>query len=312
MEYILLVIGFVLLVKGADFFVEGSSSVAKLLRVPTVIIGLTIVAFGTSAPEMAVSISASLAGSNDIAVGNVIGSNIFNLLMVVGVCGLILPMKIDKSILYGDFLFTIAAAVVMLLLFAFDCTLSRWNGLVLLAMFAYFMFKTVKNTLASRAAGGPAAEEEEIKVLSPFLSVVFILGGLAAIVIGGNLVVDSASAIAISFGMTETLVGLTIVAFGTSLPELVTSIVASKKGENELALGNVIGSNLFNILFVLAASCTISPMKVDRLSIFDRIFLIVSSIVTWILAKRGYEIDRKDGAIMVVLYVAYAVYIVVR
>lgn len=312
MEYILLVVGFVLLVKGADFFVEGSSSVAKLLRVPTVIIGLTIVAFGTSAPEMAVSISASLAGSNDIAVGNVIGSNIFNLLMVVGVCGLILPMKIDKSILYGDFLFTIAAAVVMLLLFAFDRTLSRWNGLVLLAMFAYFMFKTVKNTLASRAAGGPAAEEEEIKVLSPFLSIVFILGGMAAIVIGGNLVVDSASAIAISFGMTETLVGLTIVAFGTSLPELVTSIVASKKGENELALGNVIGSNLFNILFVLATSCTISPMKVDRLSIFDGIFLIVSSIVTWILAKRGYEIDRRDGAIMVVLYVAYAVYIIVR
>jgi len=311
MEYILLVIGFVLLVKGADFFVEGSSSVAKLLRVPTVIIGLTIVAFGTSAPEMAVSISASLAGSNDIAVGNVIGSNIFNLLMVVGVCGLILPMKIDKSILYGDFLFTIAAAVVMLLLFAFDCTLSRWNGLVLLAMFAYFMFKTVKNTLASRAAGG-SGDEEEIKVLSPFLSIVFIIGGLAAIVIGGNLVVDSASAIAMSFGMTETLVGLTIVAFGTSLPELVTSIVASKKGENELALGNVIGSNLFNILFVLAASCTISPMKVDRLSIFDGIFLIVSSIVTWILAKRGYEIDRKDGAIMVALYVAYAVYIVVR
>ena len=290
---------------------EGSSSVAKLLRVPSVIIGLTIVAFGTSAPELAVSISASIAGSNDIAVGNVIGSNIFNLLMVVGICGLILPMKIDKSILYGDFLFTIVAAVVMLLLFAFDCTLSRWNGLVLLAMFAYFMFKTVKNTLASRAAGGPG-EEEEIKVLSPFLSIVFIIGGLAAIVIGGNLVVDSASAIAMSFGMTETLVGLTIVAFGTSLPELVTSIVASKKGENELALGNVIGSNLFNILFVLAASCTISPMKVDRLSIFDGIFLIVSSIVTWVLAKRGYEIDRRDGAIMVALYVAYAVYIVVR
>ena len=257
MEYILLVVGFVLLVKGADFFVEGSSSVAKLLRVPSVIIGLTIVAFGTSLPELVTSI------------------------------------------------------VVMLLLFAFDCNLSRWNGLMLLAMFAYFMFKTVKNTLASRAAGG-SGEEEEIKVLSPFLSIVFIIGGLAAIVIGGNLVVDSASAIAISFGMTETLVGLTIVAFGTSLPELVTSIVASKKGENELALGNVIGSNLFNILFVLAASCTISPMKVDRLSIFDGIFLIVSSIVTWILAKRGYEIDRRDGAIMVALYVAYAVYIVVR
>lgn len=311
MEYLLLVAGFVLLVKGADFFVEGSSSVAKLLHIPSVIIGLTIVAFGTSAPELAVSISASLSGSNDIAVGNVIGSNIFNLLMVVGVCGIILPMKIDKSILYGDFLFSIAAEAVMLALFFFDCRLGRLDGILLLAMFGYFLFKTVKNTLASRAAG-INGEEEEIRVFNPWLSVLFIFGGMAAIVIGGNLVVDSASAIAASFGMTETLIGLTIVAFGTSLPELVTSIVASRKGENELALGNVIGSNLFNVLFVLATSCTISPMKVDRLSIFDGCFLIAVSILTWGLAKRNYEIGRKEGILMTALYIVYAVYIIAR
>ena len=298
------------MIKGADFFVEGSSSVAKLLRVPTVIIGLTIVAFGTSAPELAVSLSASLAGSNDIAVGNVIGSNIFNLLMVVGICGAIKPMAIDKMILYGDYLFSILAATVMMLLFAFDHSLSRLDGVILLLLFAYFLYKMVRNTLASRAAGG--TEEDVVDVMSPFKSLVFILGGLAAIVAGGNIVVDSASSIAASFGLSETLIGLTVVAFGTSLPELVTSIVAAKKGESGMALGNVIGSNLFNILFVLAASATISPMKVDILSTFDAIFLIVSSAVTWFLAKSRFEVNRREGIIMVLMYLGYTAYIIVR
>ncbi len=310
MMYVLLLVGFALLIKGADFFVEGSSSVAKLLRVPTVIIGLTIVAFGTSAPELAVSLSASLAGSNDIAVGNVIGSNIFNLLMVVGICGAIKPMAIDKMILYGDYLFSILAATVMMLLFAFDHSLSRLDGVILLLLFAYFLYKMVRNTLASRAAGG--TEEDVVDVMSPFKSLVFILGGLAAIVAGGNIVVDSASSIAASFGLSETLIGLTVVAFGTSLPELVTSIVAAKKGESGMALGNVIGSNLFNILFVLAASATISPMKVDILSTFDAIFLIVSSAVTWFLAKSRFEVNRREGIIMVLMYLGYTAYIIVR
>lgn len=310
MMYVLLLAGFLLLIKGADFFVEGSSSVAKLLRVPTVIIGLTIVAFGTSAPELAVSISASLSGSNDIAVGNVIGSNIFNLLMVVGVCGVIMPMAIDKMILYGDYLFSILAAAVMLALFAFDHTLSRLDGVILLLLFAYFLYKMVRNTLASRAAGGP--EEDDVEVLSPVKSVLFILGGLAAIVAGGNMVVNSASSIASSFGLSETLIGLTVVAFGTSLPELVTSVVASRKGENGLALGNVIGSNLFNILFVLAASATISPMKVDILSTYDAIFLIAASIITWFLAKSRFEVNRREGIIMVLMYVGYTAYIIMR
>ncbi len=310
MAYLLLLLGFVLLIKGADFFVEGSSSVAKFFKIPSVIIGLTIVAFGTSAPELAVSISASMSGSNDIAVGNVIGSNIFNLMVVVGACGMIAPMPINKGILHGDFVYSILVAIVMLLLFAFDRNLNRFDGLVLMAFFAYFLFMMVRNTMASRAAVDD--DDDEIKVMNPLLSLVYIAGGLAAIVIGGDLVVDNASIIAASFGLSETLIGLTVVAFGTSLPELVTSIVAAKKGENGLALGNVIGSNIFNILFVLSTSAVISPMTVDGLSIFDGLFLIASSIMVWIMAKKRYEIDRRYGSIMVGLYLLYTVYIIIR
>lgn len=310
MVYVWLVVGFLLLIKGADFFVEGSSSVAKLLRVPTVIIGLTIVAFGTSAPELAVSISAALTGSNDIAVGNVIGSNIFNLLVVVGACGVVMPMAIDKKILHGDFQFSILIAAVMLALFAFDQKLGRMDGIILLCLFAFFLYKMVRNTLDSRASG--ESDEDDVEVMNPVKSTIFILGGLAAIVYGGDQVVESASAIAASFGLSQTLIGLTVVAFGTSLPELVTSIVASKKGENGLALGNVIGSNIFNILFVLATSATISPMKVDVLSTFDGLFLILSSAVIWLLARTRYEVSRKEGIVMLVMYGAYMIYIIVR
>ena len=309
MMYLWLLVGFVLLIKGADFFVDGSSSVAKILRVPSIIIGLTIVAFGTSAPELAVSVSAAISGSNDIAVGNVIGSNIFNLLMVVGICGVIMPMAIDRKILHGDFLFSIVVAVVMGLLFAFDHHLSRVDGMILLLLFAYFLYKMVRDTLKGRA---DMEEEETVETLPPVRSLIYILGGLTAIVIGGDMVVDSASQIAASFGLSETLIGLTVVAFGTSLPELVTSVVASGKGENGLALGNVIGSNIFNILFVLALSATIHPMKVDVLSTYDAVFLVVSSVITWFLAKSREEISRREGTIMVLMYVAYTAYIIMR
>lgn len=308
MMYVWLLVGFVLLIKGADFFVEGSSSVAKILRVPSIIIGLTIVAFGTSAPELAVSVSAALSGSNDIAVGNVIGSNIFNLLVVVGICGIIAPMPIDRKILNGDFLFSILVAIVMGLLFAFDHHLSRVDGMILLLFFGYFLYKMIRDTLKGRAD----MEEEAVETMTPAKSLVCILGGLAAIVIGGDMVVDSASLIAASFGLSETLIGLTVVAFGTSLPELVTSIVASRKGENGLALGNVIGSNIFNILFVLALSATIHPLKVDVLSTYDAVFLVVSSGITLLLAKTKEEISRLEGSLMVAMYAAYTVYIILR
>lgn len=305
--YVFLIIGFILLIKGADFFVEGSSSVAKILRVPSVIIGLTIVAFGTSAPELAVSITAALGGNNDIAVGNVIGSNIFNLLMVLGVCGVIMPMEINKKILNGDFWFSILVAAVLFVMMFLDHTVDRFDGIILLCFFAFFLYKTIRHALNNRVE-----VTDELQPLSPLRSILYILGGIVAIVYGGNIVVDAASTIAATFGLSQTLIGLTVVALGTSLPELVTSIVAAKHGENGLALGNVVGSNIFNILMVLAGSASITPIKVSVLSVYDAACLIVFSIIGWFLARSRYEISRKEGIIMVLMYVGYTVYIIMR
>ena len=222
MMYVWLVVGFVLLIKGADYFVEASSSIARALRVPSIIIGLTIVAFGTSAPELAVSTTASLAGSNEIAVGNVIGSNLFNLLVVLGCCGVIRPFAVQ---LRWDYAASVSVAVILFLMIFRDHYISRPEAIMLLILFAGFIVLTVRDALANRTE-----EEDDIRVLSPLVSAVYIFGGLAAIVWGGNLVVDSAKAIALSFGLSQTLVGLTVVALGTSLPELVTSVVASREG----------------------------------------------------------------------------------
>lgn len=307
MMYMWLIIGFVLLIKGADYFVEGSSSVAKLLRVPSVIIGLTVVAFGTSAPEAAVSITASVMGNNEIAVGNVIGSNIFNLLVVLGTCGAMLPLMVDKNILYGDFLFSIFTSAVLLVLLAFDHELSRLDGMLLLMLFLYFLFSTVKSALKTRVSKAEQAES-----LTSLQSGVYILAGLAAIVFGGDFVVDSASKIAAEFGLSQTLIGLTIVAAGTSLPELVTSMVASRKGENGLALGNAIGSNIFNILLVLGSSSVISPLQVGTESVYDLMSLIAVSLMVWVLSRTSFKINRVEGIAMVGLYVAYIIYIIIR
>ena len=236
-------------------------SVAKTLRVPSIIIGLTIVAFGTSAPELAVSVTAAMAGNNDIAVGNVIGSNLFNLLVVLGTCGLILPIKVK---LRWDYFATALVTVTLFVLIAFDMKLGRIDGLFLLSVFVVFIGLAIRDALVNRIQS-----TEEFEVLSPLRCVVYIVGGLAAIAFGGELVVDNASKIAASFGLSQNLIGLTIVALGTSLPELVTSIVASRKGENGLAIGNVIGSNLFNIMMVLALSAVISPIPINPLSVQD-------------------------------------------
>lgn len=304
MMYVWLLVGFVLLIKGADYFVEASSSIAKMLRVPSIIIGLTIVAFGTSAPELAVSTAASLAGNNDIAVGNVIGSNIFNLLVVLGVCGAIRPFAVQ---LRWDYAASVGVAAVVFVMIVFDKFLSRPEAFILLLLFAGFMVLTVRDALNNRVT-----EEEEYKSMSLVRCLIYIAGGLAAIVYGGNLVVDSASEIALSFGMSQTLVGLTVVALGTSLPELVTSVVASRKGENGLALGNVIGSNIFNILMVLALSAAVKPITVDPFSVFDTLFLIVSSLITWLLCRSKLRISRLEGLVMLAMYTGYLVYICVR
>lgn len=304
MMYLLLLAGFFLLIKGADYFVEASSSIAKTLRVPSIIIGLTIVAFGTSAPELAVSVTAAMAGNNDIAVGNVIGSNLFNLLVVLGICGLILPIKVK---LRWDYLATVIVAVILFVLIAFDLKLGRIDGLFLLIVFVIFIGLAIRDALVNRIQSS-----EEFELLSPLRCVVYIAGGLAAIVFGGDLVVDNASKIAASFGLSQNLIGLTIVALGTSLPELVTSVVASRKGENGLAVGNVIGSNLFNIMMVLALSAVISPITINPMSVQDTVILIITTVITLILCRRKNEISRLDGAVMVGMYAAYMVFIIVR
>ena len=317
---IALVGGFVLLIKGADWFVEGSSSVAKLLKVPTIIIGLTVVAFGTSLPEASVSISSALAGKNALAISNVVGSNIFNTLVVLGASALIVPVCVQPGSIKKDIPFSILCTVALLgaLLLGMETvdgvstyTLGLLGGLVLAVLFAFYMYWQISAALKARKEG-TAGEEEEVKVLSPLKSAIFIVVGVACIIIGGDLVVDGASAIAMKFGMSETLVGMTIVALGTSLPELVTSMVAAKKGESDLAVGNVIGSNIFNILFVLGFSALISPMTVDILSVIDTIAVIGVSVLALVFSATGKKISRVEGGIMLLAYFGYFAYMFVR
>lgn len=315
LKYVLLILGFVFLIKGADLFVDGSSSIAKLLKVPTLIIGLTIVAMGTSLPEASVSVTAAMAGQNALSLSNVLGSNLFNLLVVVGACALIRPMPVEQSVLKREFPFSIVITVVLFLLsidqfiFHSDSLLSRADGIILLIFFVGFIVFTVKSALKSRSN----ASEEEIEVtLSPLKSVIFIIIGIVGIALGGDLVVDSASAIATTFGLSETLIGLTIVALGTSLPELVTSIVAARKNESDLALGNVVGSNLFNILFVLGMSASIHPIGVGMDSVIDTLILIITSILVYIFAILKKSINRIEGFSMLLMYAAFMVYIIIR
>ena len=304
MEYILLIVGFVLLIKGADFFVDGSAALAGYLKVPSVIIGLTIVAIGTSLPEAAVSISAGLAGSNEIAVSNIVGSNIFNTLVVVGASALIRPFAADSQIVKRDLPVNFLVTVILYIM-VIGGMLSRIEGLILLAGIITYITVMVRSALKNRV-------EEEIEPISLSKAALFIALGLAAVVFGGDVVVDSATAIAKSLGLSETLIGLTIVAIGTSLPELVTSVVASRKGESGLALGNAIGSNIFNILFILGMSSTLMPIPVVSENISDALVLIGICVLIYAFARFGEKIGRGKGLIMIAIYIAYTAYIIMR
>ena len=296
MEYILLLVGFILLIKGADFFVEGSSSLAGILKVPSVIIGLTIVAMGTSAPEASVSINAALAGSNDIAISNVVGSNIFNGLVVVGICAFLHSFMPHGEILKRDMPLNILVTVVLCLMFL-DGSLSRIEGAVLLLGMIVYLGFMIYSARKNREEGEPG------KILSLPRSLLYIAGGLAAVIFGGDLVVDKACIIATNFGVSQNFIGLT---------ELVTSIVATKKGDSGLALGNAIGSNLFNILFILGMSAVISPLHVLGESVIDTVLLLGSAILLFVFARTGRRMTRSEGAACVLLYVAYTAYLFVR
>ncbi|MBQ4128228.1 MAG: calcium/sodium antiporter [Ruminococcus sp.] len=306
LNILLLIVGFVLLIKGADFFVDGSSSVARLLKVPSVIIGLTIVAMGTSAPEASVSISAAIAGSNEIAVSNVVGSNIFNMLVVVGVCAAMKPFDLNKKILKRDFPINIVANAVVLLFIVIGSSIARIDGIIMLLIMAAYISYLVIDAMRNREE-----VSEDVKVMSPLVSIICIIGGLAAIIFGGNLVVNNATEIARAVGWSETFIGLTIVAVGTSLPELVTSAVAAKKGENGLALGNVVGSNIFNLLLILGLSGSISPITVDTRAIINTSVLLIMTVAMYLVCLIKKKLGRGIGIAMVSLYVAYTVYLVI-
>lgn len=305
MEYVLLLVGFVLLIKGADFFVEGSSSLARILRIPSVIIGLTIVAMGTSAPEASVSINAALAGSNDIAISNVVGSNIFNGLVVVGVCAVLAAFQTNKDILKRDMPLNIFVSAILCLMFL-DGKLSRTEGILLLAGMILYLCFMIRSALNNREPGA------DIQTLSLPVSLLYIVGGLAAVIFGGDLVVDKACIIARSWGVSQNFIGLTIIAIGTSLPELVTSIVATRKGDSSLALGNAIGSNLFNILFILGMSSVISPLHVLDESVIDCLLLTVSAVILYLFARSKKKMTRLEGAICILLYISYTTYLLIR
>ena len=306
LNYVLLIVGFVLLIKGADFFVDGASSIAAKLKVPSLIIGLTVVSIGTSLPEAAVSISASLSGNNAISLGNVIGSNIFNLLVVVGASALILPIATDKDLLKRDMPINIGITALLCVLLL-DGTLSRIDAAILLVLLAAYMFILIRGALKNRVE-----EEDEKKSLSWVKSLIFVVVGAAAIIFGGDMVVDNATAIATKLGMSETLVGLTIVAIGTSLPELVTSIIAAKKGDSGIAMGNVLGSCIFNILFILGMAGVIQPMSADSAFFIDSSILIGVGVITTIFALTKKKTGRLEGAALLLIYIGYTAYIIMR
>lgn len=299
-QIVLLLVGFVFLIKGSDLFVDGASSIASILKIPTIIVGLTIVAFGTSAPEAAVSITSSLTGSNAMAVSNVIGSNMFNLLMVIGVSALLGELLMEKDVLNKDLPFLVGITILFAIFIFIGWDISSLEGIILLVILITYLFLLIRSTFKS----GTAKYVEKPK-LTTKRSVIYILIGLVGIVLGGDLVVDSASAIAIAFGMSETLVGLTIVAIGTSLPEFVTSLTALKKGENQMVIGNVIGSNIFNILFVLGASSAISAIPLDSSMLIDVVFMVIVTIICFIFGKTQDKFDKKEGVTLVALFVIY-------
>ena len=304
LNYIILIIGFVMLIKGADVFVESASGLAKKFGIPSIIIGLTIVAMGTSAPEFSVSVQSALAGMNDICLANVVGSNIFNLLVVLGLSSCIGKLKISN---YSDVIIMLLSGLIVLMNAA-NGALTIWEGAQLLVLFVFYIGHLIWKAINENEQGEEIEESKRPLILTIVLGIL----GLGAIVWGGNLVVDSASIIAEQLGMSQNLIGLTVVAIGTSLPELVTSLVATKKGELDIAVGNVIGSNIFNLLLIVGASTVISPMTVSMVAIYDLLFMIVAALIFIWLTMHSESLTKLKGIPLVILYVGYIIITIIR
>ncbi|MFS0724682.1 calcium/sodium antiporter [Paenibacillus sp. 1P07SE] len=317
MSYLLLMVGFGLLIAGANYFVEGASKIAALLRVSPMMVGLTIVAFGTGSPEATVSIIAATNGNAGVSLGNVIGSNVFNTTLVVGAVALIMAIQVTGATIKKEIPFMLLASVALLLVISDpalqqsdDSLITRGDGLILLLFFAIFMYYIFEAARNSREETG---ERQTGAVQAPWgKNILYTAAGLAAIVYGGHLVVKHSTTIALQWGMTETLVGLTIVAAGTSLPELVTSVAAALKKQNEIAVGNIVGSNIFNILFVLGVSSVISPLEAASGIGTDVVILIVLTGLLLIVSRTGYKIGRIEGVILTLAYAGYMAFILIR
>ena len=298
-DVVLIIAGVAMVLYGADRLTEGASALARRMNVSEIIIGLTIVAAGTSAPELFVSLVSALKGTPDMAIGNVVGSNTMNAMLIVGCAAVVAPMSLSRNTVRKDIPFAVVASVLLPLL-AIDAAIGRIDGIILLAGFAAFMYYTL-----SQAKAGETAPSDETKMQNPWLSVFFVVLGLALLVIGSNIFVDSASRVAYALGLSEAVVGLTIVAGGTSLPELATSVVAARKGQSAIAIGNVIGSNVFNILMILGLTATISPMQIQGITHIDLLMMLGSIVMVWLFSRTKYTVERWEGALLAVIYIAY-------
>lgn len=313
-------VGMLALIKGADWFVGGASNIAKKFGISSLVVGLTIVAFGTSAPEASVSISSSVAGATDISTGNIVGSNIFNLLVVLGMSALFMPIVVGKSVIRRDIPVMLGSAF-LLMIFSFFFggenanELIRLEGIIFLVfMLLYVIFTIIDEKKHAKGLTPEEVEQERMErsKINIWTSIIWLIVGLACVIVGGELVTYGAKNIAIELGASEALVGLTIVAVGTSLPELVTSLVAAKKKENEIALGNVIGSNIFNIMFILGAASTIAPLGISSAVLIDIVIMCVIFVAFFILCLCKKNIGKVEGIVMISLYVIYLIYIVLR
>ena len=308
LQLLFMAIGFVLLIKGADIFVKGASSIAHRFGVPQIIIGLTVVAMGTSAPEAAVSISAALSGSADITIGNVVGSNIMNIFVILGITALVAPLIVDRSAVKVDMPVMFGTTLLLLPLGLIGGRVNRWEGLLLLAVFAAYMFYLFRQALQSR--------DEEVENLPTYgqgnvWTMVFLTAlGLVMIVFGSRFTVSAATEIAEFLGVSQRMIGLTVVAFGTSLPELVTSVTAARRGNTGIAIGNIVGSNIFNILFVTGLTAAITPIAFLSTFTFDLLVAAFAALLLWMFSLKLGHLNRFCGLVFILLYAAYFIVVV--
>ena len=306
LDIVLIILGVAMVLKGADYLTEGAAAVARRLRIPEMIIGLTIVAAGTSAPELFVSIVSALKGTSDMAVGNVVGSNIMNTMLIVGVAAMVAPMTISMTTVKKDLPFTVAASMLLLFL-AFDHFLGHIGGFMLLAAFALFMAYSIYRASRSQEPADEAPKEQ----LTAFKNTCYVLGGLLLLIVGSNVFVDHASNLALQMGISEGVVGLTVVAGGTSLPELATTVVAARKGQSALAIGNVIGSNVFNILLILGLTAAIHPLQIEGITTIDMTVMLLSVTLVWLFAFTRFKVERWEGFVLMIGYLAYLTWLII-